>query len=221
MLGVAHLVPDDEKEFSAAAVLLAAGAGSRLGGRPKSLLQVNGQPLIRRLLAAFSAAGIDEIVIVLGHYSEQIAPVIADLTAKIVLNPAPQDGLVSSQRLGLASLSGRADAVLMALADQPLIDAGDIAGLLEFWQVNRRSADVVYPQVQGQRGNPVVLSAAAREQILSDGEQVGCRDWQRANAGRTMPFATSNRHYRVDLDTEADLVALQRETGWSLQWPAC
>jgi len=211
---------DSDNDRSVAAVLLAAGAGSRLGGRPKSLLEINGRPLIRQLLEAFSGAGIGELVVVLGHYAEKILPVIADLPVKIVINPTPQLGLVSSQRFGLASLSGESKAVLMALADQPLIEARDIVDLLAFWKRQHHQADVVFPQVDGQRGNPVVLSALAREQILAAEEQVGCRDWQRNNPARTVPFLCANENYLVDLDTEADLIALRRSTGKSLQWPA-
>ena len=54
------------------AVLLAAGSGSRMGQRPKSLLELGGVPLIRRQLIALSGAGMDEVVVVLGHYAERI-----------------------------------------------------------------------------------------------------------------------------------------------------
>ncbi|MFK7965052.1 MAG: NTP transferase domain-containing protein [Burkholderiaceae bacterium] len=203
-----------------AAVLLAAGEGSRMGSRPKSLLQIDGQPLITRLLRACLDAGIEELVVVLGHYADQISPAIGDLPARLVINPNPEAGLVSSQRLGLAALSGSADANLMALADQPLLVASDLTDLLAFWRVNRAGVDAVYPQVEGQRGNPVVISAAARDEILADGEQVGCRDWQRKHPNRTMPFVTSNEHFRVDLDTEADVARLRATTGWSVCWPS-
>src|SRR5262249_38729365 len=54
------------------AVLLAAGAGARLGGRPKALLELGGVPLIMRQLIALSGAGIDELVVVLGHHADAI-----------------------------------------------------------------------------------------------------------------------------------------------------
>ena len=54
------------------AVLLAAGAGSRLGGRPKALLELGGVPLILRQLIALSGAGVDEVVVVLGHHADAI-----------------------------------------------------------------------------------------------------------------------------------------------------
>jgi len=213
-------MPKPDDQLSVAAVLLAAGAGSRLGGRAKSLLEIDGVPLIQRLLAAFSGAGISEIVVVLGHYSDQITPVLANFPVELVINPNPQAGLISSQRHGLAGLAGRADAVLMALADQPLITADDISELLAFWKTKRQVADVVFPKVNGQRGNPVVLSASAREQILAGDDELGCRAWQQAHPTRTIPFVSANEHYRVDLDTEADVAQLQRESGLSLRWPA-
>ena len=55
-----------ERKLCVGAVLLAAGAGSRLGNKPKSLLELDGVPLIHRQLAALSGAGVDEVVVVLG-----------------------------------------------------------------------------------------------------------------------------------------------------------
>ena len=98
------------------AVLLAAGSGSRIGTRPKSLLELGGVPLIRRQLGALSGAGVDEVVVVLGHHAEAIAPALQALAVTIVRNPRPDDGQVSSQRIGLAALTGRLDAVIVALA---------------------------------------------------------------------------------------------------------
>ena len=66
------------------AVVLAAGQGSRLGYLPKSLIEVGGIPMIRRQLIALSGAGIDEVVVVLGHYGDQIRPVIEEFPITIV-----------------------------------------------------------------------------------------------------------------------------------------
>jgi molybdenum cofactor cytidylyltransferase len=112
------------------AVLLAAGQGSRIGNRPKCLLELGGVPLIRRQLIALSGAGVDEVVVVLGHYADEIEPLLQDFPVTIVRNDAPQLGQISSLRLGLASLTGKLDAVAVALADQPLINAQDITALI-------------------------------------------------------------------------------------------
>jgi len=202
-----------------AAVLLAAGAGERIGRRPKCLLELGGVPLIRRMLIALSGAGVDELVVVLGHHAEQIAPVVENFPVTVVHNPHPEDGQVSSQRLGLAALSGKCDAVVVALADQPLLNAQDISAVIGAWKKRPPGAEVVYPEVQGERGNPVMFSAEVREQILAGEANVGCRQWQSRHPQMVEPFVTDNRRYRVDIDTLEDVERFERETGYALHWP--
>jgi len=202
------------------AVLLAAGSGSRMGHRPKSLLELGGVPLIRRQLIALSGAGVDEVVVVLGHYAKEIEPVIQTFPVTIVHNPDPDQGQVSSQRLGLAALGGKLDAVIVALADQPLLNAQDITDLIGAFKKRPEGSQVVFPRVKGERGNPVIFTQEVREQILHSGLQVGCRQWQSTHPDLVTPFETDNRRYQVDLDTEDDIVRFERETGHRLRWPA-
>lgn len=202
------------------AVLLAAGSGSRMGHKPKSLLELGGVPLIRRQLIALSGAGVDEVVVVLGHHAELIEPVVQTFPVTLVRNLNPDHGQVSSQRLGLAALGGKLDAVIVALADQPLINAQDITALIGAFKKRPEGTSVVFPQVNGERGNPVMFSNEVREQILAGAANVGCRQWQTANAQAVAPFVTDNRRYRVDVDTPEDLEAFTRDTGHVLRWPA-
>lgn len=204
----------------AAAVLLAAGAGSRFGNRPKSLLELDGVPLIRRLLTALSGAGVDEVVVVLGHHAELIEPAVKAFPVTLVRNPSPDDGQVSSQRLGLAALTGQFDAVIVALADQPLINEQDITALIGSFMNRPEGISVIYPEVAGERGNPVMFTADVRAQILAGAAHLGCREWQAANPAAVAPFVTDNRCYKVDIDTVDDLERFARETGHRLRWPA-
>ena len=59
-----------------------------------------------------------------------------------------------------------------------------------------------------------------REQILAGDANVGCRQWRGAHPEAVVPFVTDNRRYRLDIDTEDDLAAFQRDTGHRLAWPA-
>ena len=201
------------------AVLLAAGSGSRLGHNPKSLLELGGVPLIRRQLIALSGAGVDEVVVVLGHHADLIEPVVQHFPVTVVRNLAPDDGQVSSQRLGLAALTGKLDAVIVALADQPLINAQDITALIAAFKQRPEGASVVFPRVAGERGNPVMFSAEVMADILAGQAGVGCRQWQAANPAAVAPFDTDNRRYRVDIDTPEDLERFSRDTGHTLRWP--
>ena len=201
------------------AVVLAAGAASRMGHRPKCLLELDGVPLIVRLLQALREAGVDEIVVVLGHYASAIEAAIAAMPVKPVFNAHPQAGQVSSLRLGLQALPSTADAVLVALADQPLLDRHDLRALIEAYHQRPAGAQVVQPSVQGLPGNPVIFSAWVRQQILAADDTVGCRQWQAAHPSQVHAWSSDNPHYRQDIDTTDDLRALAAGSGRVLTWP--
>ena len=71
--------------LSLGAVVLAAGQGSRMGYRPKCLLEIAGVSLIRRQLIALSGAGVDQLVVVLGHYADLIRPLIEDFRLRLLI----------------------------------------------------------------------------------------------------------------------------------------
>ena len=201
------------------AVLLAAGAGSRLGGRPKSLLELGGVPLIRRQLIALSGAGVDEVVVVLGHHSEAIEAAVCDFPVSLARNLSPDDGQASSVRVGLAALGGKLDAVLVALADQPLINAQDISELIAAFKKRSTGTQMVVPRCQGEPGNPVIFDAALREEWLAGDVNAACRGWRELNPERVQWLDTANSRYRVDIDTPDDLERFTARTGHVLRWP--
>jgi molybdenum cofactor cytidylyltransferase len=200
------------------AVLLAAGSGSRLGGRPKSLLELGGVPLIRRQLIALSGAGVDEVVVVLGHHAEAIEAAVREFPVTLARNPAPDDGQASSVRIGLQALTGKLDAVVVALADQPMINARDITTLIGAFK-KRGDASMVVPRVAGEPGNPVIFEAELRDHWLAGDVNGACRRWREANPGRVCWLDTDNQRYRVDIDTPEDLVRFTERTGHALRWP--
>jgi len=201
------------------AVLLAAGSASRMGNKPKCLLELGGVSLIRRQLIALSGAGVDELVVVLGHHAERIEPAVRDFPVTLVRNLDPDAGQVSSLRLGLQALTGKIDSVLVALADQPLINSQDINDLIGAYKKRPEGTEVVQPTVDGLPGNPVMFSQSVREQILAGEARVGCRQWQAANPQAVHPWASSNQRYRTDVDTPEDIEALAARTGHRLVWP--
>jgi len=201
------------------AVLLAAGSGSRLGGRPKSLLELGGVPLIRRQLIALSGAGVDEVVVVLGHHADVIDAAVRDFPVTLARNPSPDDGQVSSVRIGLQALSPKLDAVIVALADQPMINGQDINALIGAFK-KRGDASMVVPRVAGEPGNPVIFESALRDEWLAGDANAACRRWREAHPERVRWFDTDNSRYRVDIDTPEDLRAFTERTGHELRWPA-
>jgi len=201
-------------------VLLAAGSASRMGRRPKALLELGGVPLIRRQLIALSGAGLDELVVVLGHHAEHLEPLVRDFPVTLVRNPQPDQGQVSSQRLGLQALSGKLDAVIVALADQPLVGAQDYNELIGAYKKRPEGTEVVVPTVGGLPGNPVMFSSQVWQSVLAGQAQVGCKQWQMQNPQAVYHWATDNKRYRQDVDSPEDIEQLAQQTGHRLRWPA-
>ena len=201
------------------AVLLAAGSGSRLGGRPKSLLELGGVPLIRRQLIALSGAGVDEVVVVLGHHAEAIEMAVRDFPVTLARNLSPDDGQASSVRIGLQALAGKLDAVIVALADQPMINAQDITDLISAFK-KRGDKQMVVPRVAGEPGNPVMFDAALRDEWLAGDINTACRRWRQDNPDRVQWLDSNNARYRVDIDTQDDIDRFTARTGHVLRWPA-
>jgi len=211
--------------MSVGAVLLAAGAGKRMGGKPKVLLELGGVPLVMRQLIALSGAGVDEVTVVLGHHADAVEATIGQFPITIVRNPSPDDGQESSVRLGLQALSPRLDAVIVALADQPLINSQDITALIGAFKKRGENAMMVVPRVSTeagdpQPGNPVILDAALREQWLAGDADLACRKWRDKHPELVRWFDTDNRRYSLDIDTPEDLERFAASTGHSLTWPA-
>lgn len=201
------------------AVLLAAGSGSRMGKKPKCLLELDGVPLIRRQISALSAAGVAPLVVVLGHYAGRIEVAVQDFPVILVRNPDPDAGQISSLRLGLQTLTGKIDCVMVALADQPLINQQDINDLICVYKMRPQGTEVVQPSVDGLPGNPVIFSAKVRSEILAGPQSMGCRQWQAGHPEFVHHWVSSNQHYRADVDTPEDINALALRTGQRLRWP--
>jgi molybdenum cofactor cytidylyltransferase len=202
-------------------LVLAAGAGSRMGNRPKCLLQLNGVNLLERQLQALTLAGASPIRVVLGHHAERILQdgAVARWDAQPVLNPQPDDGHVSSLRTGLRALPPGLDAVVVALADQALIDAPAVQALLQAFAQRPAGTQMLQPSLHGLPGNPVVFSGAVMAQILAGGEQMGARQWMQAHPEAVYRWETPHSHYRLDVDNDSDRQAVEKLTGQSLRWP--
>ena len=219
-----HLKPNGlYSRLRIGAVLLAAGEGSRLGGVAKPLIRLQGVPLINRQLVALSGAGVEEVVIVTGHARAAVEAQVQAFPVTLAHNEAFRDGQQGSVRVGLGALSGPFDAVLVVLADQPLIGTDDLIELISAFK-KRPAGHVVVPRVtvdgQARRGNPIVLDDVARTQILAGDAKLGCRHFIERHPELVHVHETTNTRFITDLDTLADIEQLANRTGWKLELPA-
>ncbi|WP_143435929.1 NTP transferase domain-containing protein [Hydrogenophaga sp. IBVHS1] len=206
-------------------VILAAGAGRRMGGIAKCLLELNGKTLLERLLThvqPLRGKARHDLVLVLGHHAHDVQAHVARLPDALaplcVINPRPEDDTSSSLRAGLRALAHDVERVVVLLADQPLIDTADVQAALEAFDARPAGARVQVPRVHGQPGHPVVFDAHVRAALI-DPLQPSLRQWRAAHPESVHLWDVDNPHYTRDLDTPQDLDALARETRWSWRWP--
>lgn len=203
------------------AVLLAAGEGRRMGGVAKPLIRLQGVPLIKRHLIALSGAGVDEVVVVTGFERDAVEAQVQDFPVTLAHNAGYPQGQQSSVRAGLAALGGKLDAVLVVLADQPLVGANDLTELIAAYKKSpkREGGQVLVPVVNGQRGNPIVLDAEALERILASDTNLACRQFIERHPELVLTHETANTRFITDLDTPEDVARLAGRTGWKIDLP--
>ncbi|CAM5238948.1 Nicotine blue oxidoreductase OS=Streptomyces griseomycini OX=66895 GN=FHS37_002921 PE=4 SV=1 [Streptomyces griseomycini] len=189
-------------------MLLAAGGGRRLGGRPKALLEHRGRPLVKHALRALRNGGCGPLHVVLGAAADEVRA-RADLTGSVVtVNPGWEEGMGSSLRLGLAALAGTgADAALVLLVDQPGIGAEAVARVRLAY---RSRTSLVAASYDGERGHPVLFGADRWADIAAGavGDQ-GARAYLREHRDAITLVECSDVAQAYDIDTAQDLSHLE------------
>jgi molybdenum cofactor cytidylyltransferase len=140
---------------SVAALVLAAGQGTRFGPEPKLLARLDGKPIVRHAAEAALASKADPVLVVVGHRAEEVEAALVDLPVAFVRNPHYAEGLSTSLKAGLTQCPACADAAIVVLGDMPLVGPTLIDALIGAWD---GSAAAVVPTFGGRRGNPVLLS---------------------------------------------------------------
>lgn len=204
------------------AVLLAAGAGRRMGGRPKSLLRRDGEPLLLRQVRLLAQAGCAPIVVVLGHHREALLQVLQPAQTQYpqlrwVTNPAPEDDPASSLRCGLAALPPHLPAIVVALGDQPLLEPGDAEAILQAWHTRVEGAELVVPVHAGEPGHPLAFGDTVRNAVA---QGASVRTWRRSHPEQVAQLALDHARYTTDVDTPEALERLAHEHKVALSWPA-
>lgn len=190
-----------------AAVILAAGGSTRFGS-PKQLLVHDGQALVRCAALAAQNAGLDPVIIVLGANATLVAPVLSGLeSVTMVMNDDWQTGQASSLRIGLQSAQAeQPDAVLVMLADQPLVDAPALDKILSKFDSEHR---IVASEYDGTIGAPAVFGCEYLEDLMTLTGDTGAGKWLRRHIADVTQVALPEA--TLDIDTIADTEALKQE----------
>ena len=183
------------------AILTAAGESSRMG-RPKALLPWRGKALVEYQASSLLEGGASEVVVVLGHEHEKIAPYVVGEGVRYVVNPHYALGKSTSIRAGLHELGPEVTDVVLLAVDQPrppeivsrVVDSHLQAGAL-----------ITSPRYRGRGGHPLVFSAALREELAAITEEgQGVRAVFRAHAPDVNEVHVDDPVIRLDLNTPED-----------------
>ncbi|MET8119893.1 nucleotidyltransferase family protein [Micromonospora sp. NPDC005189] len=187
-----------------AGLLLAAGAGRRYG-RPKALVELAGEPLVRRGIRLLGDGGCAPVHVVLGAGADEV-PALSG--AVPVRHDRWAEGLGSSLRRGLASLPADVPAAVVVLVDQPLLSPVAVRRVRGAYA---RGAVVAVATYAGRPGHPVLLRRETWP--LLDGYAVGdrgARDLLRDRPDLVVEVPCDDVGSPVDVDTPADLLGLRR-----------
>jgi molybdenum cofactor cytidylyltransferase len=146
-------------------LILAAGESRRMG-RDKALLTYHGRTFLETIINNLSAAGMENVTVVLGHHAEAIQRAINLAAVRVVVNHEYQRGQTSSLQLGLAAaIADSPEAVILCLVDHPAISTEVIVKLREHFESTH--PPVLIPTHKGERGHPVVISQALFPELLA------------------------------------------------------
>jgi molybdenum cofactor cytidylyltransferase len=193
------------------ALVLAAGRSARMG-RAKAALPLGNQTFLSRIVATFLDAGVDDVVVVVGHEAEVILQSFAasGLPARFVVNPEFDRGQLSSLQAGLAVIDRPGVvAALVTLVDVPLVRGSTVRAVLERYR--RTHAPIVRPTSGDRHGHPFLLARSLFGALRVADPAIGAKPIVRANASLAGNVDVEDEGAFTDIDTPEDYQKIRTE----------
>ncbi|MGC2414255.1 MAG: nucleotidyltransferase family protein, partial [Stellaceae bacterium] len=191
-----------------AALLLAAGRSSRMGGPNKLLEPIDGTPMVARVAQRLLSSHARPIVAVLGNQADAIDAALGRLPVERVRNPAFAEGLSTSLKRGLAALPADIDGVMVCLGDMPLVTGRDLDRLIAAFNPLEGRA-IIVPTRRGKRGNPVLWARRFFPEMTELAGDVGAKHLIGDYAELVAEVEMDSDGVLVDVDTPDALAALR------------
>jgi molybdenum cofactor cytidylyltransferase len=185
-------------------IVLAAGKSTRMHGRNKLLVKIEGKPMIRRIVETALNSKVDEVIVVLGWEAQKIRGVLADMPCRFVLNKDYERGQSSSVRAGLQDVGQTTRAILVLPGDVARIDTHSINVVLDAY--NNGKAPIVVAAHKARLGHPILLSRELFEEIEQIDEQTfGLKSVVKRHEAEMQLVETGTENVLQDVDAPADL----------------
>jgi molybdenum cofactor cytidylyltransferase len=201
--------PETEGNRNIAAIILAAGRSTRMGGPNKMLAELQGKKLVRIAAEQALASKASEVIVVTGHQAELVEQALSGLKVKFARNPDFAGGLASSVKAGVAAVASGADGAVICLGDMPLIDAHLIDRLIEAFAPDRGNL-IVVPVADGRRGNPVLWSRRFFNELMTLEGDIGARHLIAKHGEAVAEVTVAGDGAFLDIDTPQALDAARR-----------
>jgi molybdenum cofactor cytidylyltransferase len=183
-------------------ILLAAGESRRMG-YPKPLLRVGATSFLAQSAAAMLQVTV-RLVVVLGAHAERVRPAVPnDQRIVLACNPDYQHGQLSSLKAGLKAIMPETRAVIVHLADHPLVDAATFRAVADEYDRSRKA--IIIARYRGRRGHPVLFDRTLFSELAAAPEDQGARVVVNADPIRVGYCDVEDAGTVLDLDTPADL----------------
>jgi molybdenum cofactor cytidylyltransferase len=190
-----------------AGLVLAAGQSRRMGTLNKLLIEIDGVPMVRRVVEMLRRSKADPIVVVTGHQREKVAAALEGLPVTLVHNADFAQGLSTSLKAGIAALGADIDGALVCLGDMPRVSAAEVDRLIgAFNPVEARG--IVVPTLNGKRGNPVLWSRRFFAEMSQVAGDVGARHLIGAYPEMVAEVEMAGDGVLTDIDTPQALAKL-------------
>ena len=188
------------------ACVLAAGTSTRFGAT-KLVQHLRGKPLLQHALLAAQGACKGRVTLVVGHDADAVVAASADLSDSIVINRKHQQGIGTSISAGVQACRDGADAILIILADQPLVTATHLNDLIEHW--SGADNEVVASSFDGVISPPILFPKNAFDELCKSGGDTGAKGILSNDKlhVRSIEFPPAQK----DVDTPEDLQDLAQD----------
>jgi molybdenum cofactor cytidylyltransferase len=186
-----------------AAILIAAGLSSRMGGPNKLLQPIGTATLIEHTFAQLIQAKVDEVVVVTGRDHEEVTELIKrshTTKTRLVHNADFEKGMTGSIQKGLGALAN-ADALMVCLSDMPELRAQNYNELIHLFKKEGSSEKILAPYKKDIKGNPVIFGSDYFGQIKEHKEANGCSAIIKSHKNHILRLDTSSEAYFFDIDT--------------------
>ncbi|UCC27040.1 MAG: nucleotidyltransferase family protein [Gemmatimonadales bacterium] len=167
-------------------------------GRSKALLDADGQPFLVRVVRSLRDGGCDPVVVVLREGAGPEAEMALALGSRVVVNPDPRAGPISSIRAALDSLGAGIEGIVVLPVDHPGVKSETVASLVQAGREAR--GRIVLPRMQGRRGHPALFPASVLDELRNPGLEGGARSVVRRSRDRVVEVEVEDPGVLEDID---------------------